>query len=520
MQQKARGRRLKFGDENSSFFHKVVSINVAKSRINSLSFNDVAVSDPVLLKENIWRWFRKQFSEPIRRRPDFTNLGLPSLSEQWRQSLCESFSESEIFLAIKSCDGSKSPGPDGFSLKFFWPKLKPWILGLMNEFFISGSISNGCNSSFVALIPKIRDPQLLANFRPISLVGSIYKIIAKVLANRLKPALKDFISPNQSAFVGGRNILDSPLIVGESVAWAKKVKLKLLIFKVDFEKAYDTINWKFLWRIMKKMNFPDKWIGWIKGCLSSGMGSILVNGSPTKEFRFKRGLRQGDPLSPFLFILAMEVVSMFMNHMCNRGFFQGCKLPNDGPILSHLCYADDVLFIGEWSEDNLLALNRLLRWLSLVTGLKINRSKCKVYGVGVPRDEVLSFARVVNCEAGSLPLSHLGIPVGVNMNRFKFWKPVIDKFSAKLSSWKANHLSFAGRLMLAKSVLGSLPSYYLSLFAAPKTVIERIEKIRRNFVWGSSPSGRKMRWIRWEFLLKARKKGGMGWVELILSIWL
>ncbi|XP_021992073.1 uncharacterized protein LOC110888879 [Helianthus annuus] len=117
---------------------------------------------------------------------------------------------------------------------------------------------------------------------------------------------------------------------------------------------------------------------------------------------------------------------------------------------------------------------------------------------------------MVNCDAGTLPLSHLGIPVGVNMKRIKFWKPVIDKITAKLSSWKASQLSFAGRLTLAKSVLGSLPSYYLSLFAAPKSIIERIEKIRRNFVWGISASGRKMRWIRWEFLLKARKKGGMG----------
>ncbi|MFS7918598.1 putative RNA-directed DNA polymerase [Helianthus anomalus] len=430
-----------------------------------------------------------------------------------RQALCENFSENEIISAIKSCDGSKSPGPDGFSLKFFkvfWEKVKPWILGMMNEFYLSGSISRGCNSSFVALIAKCGDPQELTNFRPISLVGSLYKIISKVLANRLKQVINEISSPTQSAFVGGRYILDGPLIVGETVAWAKKSHSKILIFKVDFAKAYDTLNWKFLYRMMEKMNFPHRWIEWIKGCLKSGMGSVLVNGSPTSEFKFKRGLRQGDPLSPFLFVIAMEIVSMLLNMASSLGLFHGCQLPNGGPNISHLCYADDVLFIGEWSEENVLALNRLLRWLSLVTGLNINRNKSKLYGIGVTGSEVNTFADLLKCEAGSFPFIYLGIPIGVNMKRAKYWKPVLDRFSSKLSMWKARHLSFAGRMTLAKAVLGSLPSYFLSLFSAPNCIINKLEKIRRDFVWGKPSSGHKMRWIQWEVIMKAKKRGGMG----------
>ncbi|XP_021986537.1 uncharacterized protein LOC110882974 [Helianthus annuus] len=206
----------------------------------------------------------------------------------------------------------------------------------------------------------------------------------------------------------------------------------------------------------------------------------------------------------------MEIVSMFMNRACNLGIFHGCKLPNRGPVISHLCYANDVLFIGEWSEKNILALNCLLRWLSLVTGLKVNRSKSKLYGVGVSPSEVSALAGVANCEAGSFPLLHLGIPIGVNMKRAKFWKPVLDKFSAKLSKWKARHLSFAGRMTLAKSVLDSLPSYFLSLFAAPKCIIQKMEEIRREFVWGKFVSSHKLRWIRWDFMMQSKKLGGMG----------
>ncbi|KAJ0470321.1 putative RNA-directed DNA polymerase [Helianthus annuus] len=279
---------------------------------------------------------------------------------------------------------------------------------MLNEFLSSGTISLGCNSSCVALIPKKKDPRELANFLPISLVNSSYKI-------RIKEVIDKVISPNQSAFVGGRNILDSPLIVSELVAWAKKSKSKMLILKVDFEKAYDTLNWKFLFRMMAKMGFPEIWISWIKGCLVSGMGSMLVNGSPTKEFKFKRGLRQGDPLSPFLFILAMEVISMFMRRATDLGLFHGCILPNGGPTISHLSYADDVLFIGNWSEQNILTLNHLLRWLSLITGLKVNRGKCFLFGFGVNESEVESKADILQCQVGSLPFTYLGVPIGVNM---------------------------------------------------------------------------------------------------------
>ncbi|KAJ0946971.1 putative RNA-directed DNA polymerase [Helianthus annuus] len=262
--------------------------------------------------------------------------------------------------------------------------------------------------------------------------------------------------------------------------------------------------------MMENMDFPLKWISWIKGCLVSGRGSVLVNGSPSKEFRFKRGLRQGDPLSPFLFIIAMEVITLFINRACASGLYHGCKLPNGGPNITHLGYADDVVFVGLWSEENVITLNRLLRWLNLVTGLKVNRQKSMLFGIGVDDQEVGRLANIVKCEPGSFPFTYLGIPIGANMKRAKFWKPVIDKFASRLSKWKARHLSFAGRMTLAKSVLGSLPSYYLSLFAAPKGVIKKLEKIRRDFIWGKSINGHKIRWIKWDLLMLARKIGGMG----------
>ncbi|KAI3745346.1 hypothetical protein L1987_58457 [Smallanthus sonchifolius] len=258
------------------------------------------------------------------------------------------------------------------------------------------------------------------------------------------------------------------------------------------------------------MGFPARWCSWVKGCLDSGRGSVLVNGSPSGEFPFKRGLRQGDPLSPFLFILALEALSMFMNKALNLGLLQGIRLPNNGPIVSHLCYADDVIFLGPWSERNLVNLIRLLRCFQLVTGLKVNPVKSSLFGVGVDDSDVARVAKGFNCKVGKFPFIYLGLPIGANMKRVKHWSPVIDRFNKRLSSWKAKSLSFAGRVTLAKAVLGSLPSYYLSLFRAPVKVVKSLESIRRAFVWGKSDSGNKIRWVTWDKVIKPRKLGGLG----------
>jgi hypothetical protein len=394
--------------------------------------------------------------------------------------------------------------------KAYWDLLKEPIYRMMTAFHAGAKFEQGCNPSFIALIAKSNEPGDLNGYRPIALMSSIYKIIAKVLVARLSPLLDHVISEFQSAFVKGRHILDGPLIVSEILSWARKRKVKTMLFKIDFEKAYDSVNWKFLAKAMSYMGFPDTWIGWIMNCISSGRGSILVNGSPTKEFSFKRGLRQGDPLSPALFLIVMEVLSKLLNKAVASGDFKGTKISIDGPTISHLIYADDVMIIGEWSKENIIIINRLLRIFNLISGLKINIGKCKLFGIGIESNEVSRLAREIGCDAGVFPFTYLGLPIGANMNTVQAWKPVIDRLQNKLSSWKAKTLSFAGRITLAKSVLGNLPSYYLSLFKAPKRVLSILEGLRRSFVWGDVDGKGKINWIKWDKLSRPKEFGGLG----------
>ncbi|GJX24323.1 putative RNA-directed DNA polymerase, eukaryota, reverse transcriptase zinc-binding domain protein [Tanacetum coccineum] len=140
------------------------------------------------------------------------------------------------------------------------------------------------------------------------------------------------------------------------MAWVRKRKQALMVFKVDFEKAFDSLRYEFLDLVMAKLGFDSKWRTWISGCLHNARAFVLINGSPTCEFDIQRGLRQGDPMSPFLFILAMEGLPVLTCKAITLGLFKGVKVGNDGIHISHLIYADDVIFLGEWSNVNALNL--------------------------------------------------------------------------------------------------------------------------------------------------------------------
>ncbi|XP_021999379.1 uncharacterized mitochondrial protein AtMg01250-like [Helianthus annuus] len=181
----------------------------------------------------------------------------------------------------------------------------------------------------------------------------------------------------------GRYILDGPLIVNEHITWIKKRKSKAFILKIDFEKAYDNVNWKFVVNILLQMGFPIKWCNWIMGILKSASSSVLVNGAPTFTFKCEKGMRQGDPLSPFLFLVVMEALSCMINSAKEVEVIRGIVVSDNGPIISHLWYADDAIMVGEWSKNEVVNIVRILRVLHLCSGLKINIDKSNLYGIGV-----------------------------------------------------------------------------------------------------------------------------------------
>ncbi|GKA11204.1 RNA-directed DNA polymerase, eukaryota [Tanacetum coccineum] len=206
----------------------------------------------------------------------------------------------------------------------------------------------------------------------------------------------------------------------------KTLKKQSLIFKVDFEKAYDSVRWDFLENVLRKFGFGDKWCKWIQCCLHSSRGSIIINGSPTDEFQFGKGLKQGDPLSPFLFILIMETLHLSFQRVVDAGMFHGLKL--GGTLnLSHMFYADNAVFVGEWSENNIATLVHVLDCFHKVSGLKINMNKSKIMGTHVDHDKVSRATNKLGCQILKAPFLYLGSYVGGNMNRLKSWDDIINR---------------------------------------------------------------------------------------------
>ncbi|GJV51162.1 putative RNA-directed DNA polymerase, eukaryota, reverse transcriptase zinc-binding domain protein [Tanacetum coccineum] len=233
----------------------------------------------------------------------------------------------------------------------------------------------------------------------------------------------------------------------------------------------------------------------LKGVDSLLSWSFLL--SIMEQIRLERGLRQGFPLSLFLFIIAAEALNMVILEATNNNLFHGIKMGKDKVYISHLNY-DDALILGEWSISNAKNLSRILTCFHLASGLKVNFNKSKIFSIGVSYKELNIIAFSLGCLASQFPCTYLGLPVGAKMSRCRSLEPFIKRFQNRLSKWKANTLLFRGRLTLIKSVLGSLSVYYPSTFKAPKKVIHKLEGIRRRFFWGGNSDVDKISWVAWD----------------------
>ncbi|GJR67006.1 RNA-directed DNA polymerase, eukaryota [Tanacetum coccineum] len=292
--QKAKVRWAIEGDENSKFFHGIINRKRANLSVKGIMIEGEWVDDPIRVKDEFRNHFADRFNDPGTRHGRI-NFSFPNrLTFEQVSDLEASVSDEEIRKAVWGCGENKSPGPDGFTFEFFrkfWTVVGPDFCIAVKWFFEHGFFATGCNSSFVTLIPKTLDPKLVSEFRPISLIGSLYKVVTKILATRLSFVISDLISNVQTAFLPNRQILDGPFIINEILARCKHKNQQAMFFKVDFAKAYDSIRWDYLDDVLNAFGFGSRWRSWIQGSLNSGKASVLVNGSPTSKFQFHRGLK-------------------------------------------------------------------------------------------------------------------------------------------------------------------------------------------------------------------------------------
>jgi len=301
------------------------------------------------------------------------------------------------------------------------------------------------------------------------MVGSLYKILSKVLANRLKVILDQPVFEFQNSFVGGKQILDSIFITNECVDSQVKGKISGVICKLDIEKACDHVNWETLLDLLKRMGYREKWCKWIRTCISTIQFSILVNRSPPNFFGSTMGLRQGDPLSPMLFLVMIEVFSRMLKRVEGASLLRGFRADGrrgGGECVSHLLFADDTILFCDADVEQILHVWMLLLCFQAMTGLKVNILKSEMVPIG-EINNVHALAEILGCRIGTLPMTYLGMLLGDTHKFPTIWNPMLEKTERKLAGWKKLYLSKGGRLTFLKSTLSCLPTYYLSRFTIP-----------------------------------------------------
>ncbi|XP_015958565.1 uncharacterized protein LOC107482544 [Arachis duranensis] len=440
--QKSREKWIRCGDRNTKFFHLQTIIRRKRNKIHGLFLEDGTwSSEATVLDSETNSFFQKLFS--TREAVNLDAMGkfpCPSLSREACQKLVEPVALEEVKRAVFGMNSFKAPGPDGFQALFykeFWESLSSDVWGLVKKAFAGETISTAVFDTFIVLIPKVEAPSYLKDFRPISLCNVIYKIITKVLVNRFRPFLSEIIGPLQGGFIPGIGTMENIIIAQEIMHFMRKTKSKKgsMAFKIDLEKAYDRVDWRFLETSLIKFGFSVATINLIMACVTSFSLSILWNGNRLQNFKPMRGLRQGDPMSPYLFVLCMENLSCLISHKVSQGFWIPVSVSRHGPKISHLMFADDLLLFCKATKTQVTKVMKTLDIFTQASGLKVNIHKSKAQcskNVSTRRKEVLSgISSIRFCQDLG---RYLGVNIGHDRASRKMAQEVIDKIQRKLAS--------------------------------------------------------------------------------------
>lgn len=521
--QRSRILWLQGGDRNSAFFHAVTKVRKAINRITTL---ENAEGIPVYEEEEIGRVFANFYQKLFSTNG---NTGFRTVEEtisecitsEMNDQLCLIPDEEEVRRATFEIHADKAPGPDGFSASFyqsFWTTLGKDIYREIRTFFTTGNMDSRINETHVCLIPKTSTPSTAAEYRPIALCNVRYKIIAKILTKRLQKWLPSLISPHQSAFVPGRAISDNVLITHETLHYLKQsgaIKRCSMVVKTDMSKAYDRIEWGFLEKVLKIMGFRDVLIRWVMECVTTVTYSFLINGAAREQVTPSRGLRQGDPLSPYLFILCTEVLSGLCKNAQSQGKLRGLQVTQKSPFINHLLFADDTMLFCKTSVKNCRALCTILRRYEQSSGQSINLEKSAVTFSSKTPESIRDSVKAML----GIPLEgglgkYLGLPETFGRRKTDVFTGIVDKIRQRAQSWSTKFLSGAGKHVMLQSVLTALPTYSMSSFKIPKSLCNRIQSILTRFWWDSAPDKRKISWVAWSSMAQPKCRGGLGFKKI------
>ncbi|KAL4342320.1 hypothetical protein GQ457_08G033220 [Hibiscus cannabinus] len=472
--QRSRVSWLRFGDRNSAYFHARASGRKKKNRIRGL------------------------FDE----------------ADVWTDTPDEA-------ADVAGIDPGKAPGIDRLPGSFFrqhWDLIGPDILRLCHGLLSRQIDMSLVNKTVITLIPKVKDPVRMTQLRPISLCMVVYKIVSNVLVNRMKPFLSSCIDDTQAVFLKGRLISDNILIAYELIHYLNSSKNgpnKGAAIKLDMAKAFDRVEWPFLRDIMLRMGFCSSWIDLIMTRVTTVTFSIRFNGRLTREFVPRRGLRQGDPLSPFLFLICMQGLSTSLHAEQQAGRIRGIRASQQGPRINHLLYADDSIIFIRNSPQEASRLMEVLRMFADSSGQCINFHKSAIYfSPATTTAHRRRISDILGIYETTDPVIYLGVPLRVDKNKTNTFGFLTERVDDRIEGWTKHLLSFGGREIFLKSVAQSLPQYIMSCYLLPRTIIDHIVRSMRRYWWSGNNKDRGWPLIAWDCICSPKAAGGLGFWDL------
>ena len=510
-------RYFRFADENTKLFQSLATERYRHNAIAMLRVGEVEIHDHVGKEGVLFNTYKDRLgsSKPTSMKFDLSRIirridGLDQLSAP--------FSTDEIDVVIKEMPNDRAPGPDGFNgcfLKKCWQIIKSDFYDLCHAFHAGGLDITSISEGYITLIPKISSPETANDFRPITLLNCCLKVITKILANRLQKVILKIIHRNQYGFIKGRTIQDCLAWSYEYIHQCHSSGREIVLLKLDFAKAFDTIEHAPMLDIMKHMGFDDRWLGWMETIFGSGVSSVLLNGVPGRKFKCKCGVRQGDPLSPMIFVLAADLLQAAINDAYTQGLLE-LPIPRenagDFPVVQ---YADDTILVMQACPTQAARMKLILEDYAASVGLKINFHKSTLIPINADHQHASGLAGVFGCSVGTLPFTYLGLPMGTTRPSVLDLMPLVHSVERKTST-ALSLMSSGAKLTLVNSVITSMLIYAMCTIKLHPKVVEHLDKLRRYCLWAkNSDDGIKANSLAaWELVCRPKRCGGLGVIDI------
>jgi hypothetical protein len=523
--QRSRITWLKEGDRNTRFFDQKAVWRARRNTIKKLKGDDDVWYDaPSDMERMASSYFQELFTrDPSLNANDLVNMTQERVSAAMNEDLCKEFTDEEISDALFQIGPLKAPGVDGFPARFYqrnWGTIKTEVINAVKLFFLTGRMPSGVNDTAIVLIPKVDHLETVKEFRPISLCTVIYKVIAKCLVNRLRPILGDIISINQSAFVPGRLITDNALVAFECLHFIEhntNINKDFCAYKLDLSKAYDRVDWDFLKKVMQRLGFSHQWVDWIMSCVTSVRYQVKFNGNLLDSFSPSRGLRQGDPLSPFLFLFVADALSTLFQREVNNGNFVPLKVCRRAPGVSHLLFADDSLLFFKANAEQANREKDILEIYAASTGQLINPNKCSImFGRACPQETRDEIKAALLLTQETFESKYLGLPTPEGRMSSGKFQSLQNRLAKCLVEWDDTNKSQAAKEVLIKAIAQAIPVYVMSVFKLPLGLCDELTKMICRYWWGAQNGKRKTHWVPWDIMLRPKDYGGMGFRDMRL----